>query len=802
MPPRKNTKSNKSNQIKPENPVDQIIQNVQDFVSEAIPTIPPSTSPPQEISTPKKRTRKPRTTKKKDLSSQEESNIIDPSTSSVIKTETQPQEEVAPTKKRPGRKPKVKQEAVTTEEEPQEQQQQPTTTVPQHQLLFINATPEEPVKKKPGRKPKARKQEEVQQHSLSEEKIRNIQPTPAVPTSSSSPAAIRNLINLDEDSFHPYGFNKGQINLPEPQGNNNYNSPVAPSPVVQPVIAPITTPTSTSTLPSAPAPSKRGRPKKVKVDPQTAATADISETHDAKPAPVRKRKSRKQEVSAEPDKQSEIIVGEDFTPQEQVGINQQQTEGEIEQSLISAKAANPVKKRRSKKRVAITPQTTAIETTSIEQSQNEQQPTIKTTKRGRPKKIKPVDKPTVDEETLTINTTNMEKVDDTKSISVIESPIVEPQQSQQKPSINVDSQSPSMPSEQENSTDPAKPNVDSKNSVVLNEDIKISHHEKPSDFITSQTVDGEKDVKSTKNFENNNTSVVQQVDQDVTMDDAQNKVEEVNSLVGEQSVKRKRSLDNDDSYDEDSEQPTPKKLSRIEEFKSKMDKFNKLRNRMDEGESANRKEVYEEHQRKKTNPRELMRQERKREEAEKLLAKQQAEERGEDYERSRFWEYSIESVEKWEKKQEKKAKKSDVAFTDYNQVATKKYKKQINELKPDLAAYNEQKAAAIASSSLIKAEDGQIVPVDTESSFYRDANSLQYASVDNQPSREAIDRVVADVNKTIARREKSSRQKTINDEDDITYINERNRRFNEKIGRFYDKYTKEIKENFERGTAL
>lgn len=138
---------------------------------------------------------------------------------------------------------------------------------------------------------------------------------------------------------------------------------------------------------------------------------------------------------------------------------------------------------------------------------------------------------------------------------------------------------------------------------------------------------------------------------------------------------------------------------------------------------------------------------------------------------------------------------------DYNQVATKKYKKQINELKPDLAAYNEQKAAAIASSSLIKAEDGQIVPVDTESSFYRDANSLQYASVDNQPNREAIDRVVADVNKTIARREKSSRQKTINDEDDITYINERNRRFNEKIGRFYDKYTKEIKENFERGTA-
>jgi hypothetical protein len=576
MPPKKNTKSN---QIQSENPVDQTIQNVLDFVNEATSTT------PQEISTPKKRTRKPRATKKKDLSSQEESNIIDPSTSPVIKTETQPQE-VIPTKKRPGRKPKIKQEVVTVKEESQEQQQQPATTVPQHQLLFINATPEEPVKKKPGRKPKVKKQEEDQQHSLSEENIKNIQPTPAIPTSSSSPAAIRNLINLDDDSFHPYGFNKGQTNLSELQGNSNYNSPAASSPVVQPVIAPITAPTSAPTPPSVPAPSKRGRPKKVKVDSKTAATADISETHNAKPAPTRKRKPKKQEVLAEPDKQSEIIVGENSTLQEQMDLKQQQTEVEIEQSMISTKSANPVKKRRTKKRDATIPQTTAIETTSIEQTQNEQQPTIKTTKRGRPKKIKPVEKPAVDEEIHTINATimdtSMEEVDDTKPISSIKSPIAESQQSQQKSSVNVDSQSPSMPSEQHNSVEPA----DSKNSVVLNEDIEISKipehqdQEKSSDFVSSQTDDGDREVKLTKAFENNNTSIVQKVDQDITMDDAQNKVEEANSLVGEQSVKRKRSLDNDDSYDENSEQPTPKKLSRIEEFKAKMDKFNKLRSRM------------------------------------------------------------------------------------------------------------------------------------------------------------------------------------------------------------------------------
>jgi pre-mRNA-splicing factor SYF2 len=38
--------------------------------------------------------------------------------------------------------------------------------------------------------------------------------------------------------------------------------------------------------------------------------------------------------------------------------------------------------------------------------------------------------------------------------------------------------------------------------------------------------------------------------------------------------------------------------------------------------------------------------------------------------------------------------------------------------------------------------------------------------------------------------------------DDISWINEKNRKFNQKIARFYDKYTKEIRENLERGTAL
>lgn len=37
---------------------------------------------------------------------------------------------------------------------------------------------------------------------------------------------------------------------------------------------------------------------------------------------------------------------------------------------------------------------------------------------------------------------------------------------------------------------------------------------------------------------------------------------------------------------------------------------------------------------------------------------------------------------------------------------------------------------------------------------------------------------------------------------DVTYINDKNKQFNKKLARFYDRYTTEIRESFERGTAI
>jgi pre-mRNA-splicing factor SYF2 len=47
-----------------------------------------------------------------------------------------------------------------------------------------------------------------------------------------------------------------------------------------------------------------------------------------------------------------------------------------------------------------------------------------------------------------------------------------------------------------------------------------------------------------------------------------------------------------------------------------------------------------------------------------------------------------------------------------------------------------------------------------------------------------------------------SRRRQFFEDEDVTYIHERNRSFNKKVARFYDKYSQETKANLERGTAL
>ncbi|KAI5990296.1 SYF2-domain-containing protein [Pisolithus orientalis] len=270
----------------------------------------------------------------------------------------------------------------------------------------------------------------------------------------------------------------------------------------------------------------------------------------------------------------------------------------------------------------------------------------------------------------------------------------------------------------------------------------------------------------------------------------------------------------------------------MEDRKARLDK---LRAKMRTSTKANRQSLIEESARAKLTVRDMARLERQKKLAEMLRTQAEAEGRGEDIERSKNWEWTIEENEKWEKKLARKARRADFEFhgaslvgyfkqlTDDAHAAHRRYKKDLDFIKPNLEAYNKQREQALGLTAGVLSESGSSTPSGSSNAlttfdpsggrmvptteqrmavdaFYRDANTLLYG--DNKPSEEAVDRLISKLNHDVDKKAKFSRKRHNEDEGDITYINERNRVFNKKIARYYDKYTAEIRASFERGTAL
>jgi len=85
--------------------------------------------------------------------------------------------------------------------------------------------------------------------------------------------------------------------------------------------------------------------------------------------------------------------------------------------------------------------------------------------------------------------------------------------------------------------------------------------------------------------------------------------------------------------------------------------------------------------------------------------------------------------------------------------------------------------------------------------LYGDDGSITHGRVPKTPE-ENIDKMVNELNERQLKRAEFSRRRKHYDDRDIDYINERNKKFNQKIERAFGKYTVEIKGNLERGTAL
>ena len=101
---------------------------------------------------------------------------------------------------------------------------------------------------------------------------------------------------------------------------------------------------------------------------------------------------------------------------------------------------------------------------------------------------------------------------------------------------------------------------------------------------------------------------------------------------------------------------------------------------------------------------------------------------------------------------------------------------------------------------------------------------MAFVTAGSTTSQRGIDRLAQEVQSQAKKAKEFSRRRAHDEEADVyallfsisslthsltllhptcsTFINERNMRFNKKISRAFDSYTKDIKDSFERGTAL
>jgi pre-mRNA-splicing factor SYF2 len=256
--------------------------------------------------------------------------------------------------------------------------------------------------------------------------------------------------------------------------------------------------------------------------------------------------------------------------------------------------------------------------------------------------------------------------------------------------------------------------------------------------------------------------------------------------------------------DEDPKPDTePKTDDRLARFKA-------LQARHATSKKDNLKDAQREAQRQTTNNPALLNSiNRKHAAASHNLLKAETEASGSDFERKRAWDWTVDESEKWDKRMAKKERhREDVAFQDYTQDAKKAYKRQMRDFKPDLEAYQKNKMEAIEKAvsngglEIVETEDGELIAVDRDGSFYSTADTTDMST--RKPDQAGLDRLVANIQKAeeTRLRKRKERMKDGDDGGDVTYINLANKQFNDKLKRFYDKYTADIRDSFERGTAL
>ncbi|MCP9263237.1 Pre-mRNA-splicing factor syf2 [Dirofilaria immitis] len=159
-------------------------------------------------------------------------------------------------------------------------------------------------------------------------------------------------------------------------------------------------------------------------------------------------------------------------------------------------------------------------------------------------------------------------------------------------------------------------------------------------------------------------------------------------------------------------------------------------------------------------------------ELEQMELKKAIEQRGEDFDRLQALKTQADLIEQI----------IEFDIPDYEAMTLRQYQRLSGNIKPDIKAYEKMREVIGASE------------------FYPEVNTL--ISGTHYPTDAALNKLADDIKAQEKKRDQYHRRRMFDPDAPIDYINERNRKFNQKLDRFYDKYTEDLKSDLERGTAI
>ncbi|CAH8569864.1 unnamed protein product [Heterobilharzia americana] len=211
-----------------------------------------------------------------------------------------------------------------------------------------------------------------------------------------------------------------------------------------------------------------------------------------------------------------------------------------------------------------------------------------------------------------------------------------------------------------------------------------------------------------------------------------------------------------------------------------MEKLRELHLKVNEARKCNHQEVVEEDRRSKLPSNWETKQKRLQWEEEDEVFKIECAKQNIDPDRTRSLNVSAEIADRLEARRRKK-RNTDEGFSTYADASHRKYLKMTKQIKPDLVSYQKEKEKL-----------GELA--------FPTADTIGLTNRKDPP--EAVERLANQIIEQGAKRPAYSRRRPFDADADIDYINERNKRYNELLERHYGKYTAEIKQNLERGTAI